>query len=204
MAQEQPTVNISGETWKDIVGFEGLYLISNLGRIKCVGRDILYKDHMGRTHKMRVKEKIKAQQTQSNGYRFAALWKDGRSHYVTTHRAVAEAFLPNPKNLRTVNHKNGVRTDNRLENIEWASYSDNLIHSMYTLGRINSLGKPVLCIETGETYRSVRDAAQRSGGKEHNLRHHLRGHSRLFKGNHWKFINKEEYGRKQHFSAEGV
>lgn len=67
-----------------------------------------------------------------NGYPTVTLYKEGKGIKNYCHRLVAQAFLDNPHGKRTVNHKNGVRTDNRLENLEWMSYSENIRHAIDT------------------------------------------------------------------------
>ena len=99
------------EIWKDIAGYEGLYQVSNLGRVKS-----LKKGRWG-TGKERILKPAK----DGNGYLFVKLCKDGNSKMYHIHRLVADAFIPNPDNLPTVDHINRDRTDNRVENLRWAS-----------------------------------------------------------------------------------
>ena len=98
------------EVWKDIAGYEGIYKVSNLGNIKSFRKN---------------KETVLKPYTTSQGYKQARLFKDGKSKGFFVHRLVAQAFLPNPENLPCINHKNEVKDDNRLENLEWCSYKYN-------------------------------------------------------------------------------
>jgi hypothetical protein len=118
------------EIWKNIKGFEGLYQISNLGRVKSLKRVVNYcKESKSRTKKHTVDEKIKKGTQKGNGYLHLSLYKNNIGYNRYIHRLVAEAFLPNPNNYKTVNHKNLNKKDNRVENLEWCSYLDNNMHA---------------------------------------------------------------------------
>lgn len=110
------------EIWKDIVGYEGYYQVSNFGRIKSLSRIIDHKS-MG---KYISKEKILTQQT-NYGYKNVILSKNGKTKYKKVHRLVAEAFISNPDNLPYINHKNENRNDNSVNNLEWcdSKYNNN-------------------------------------------------------------------------------
>lgn len=105
------------EIWKDISGYEGLYQVSNLGRVKrLAGISIKGKD---------IKERIL---TVSNhkGYLMITLYKDKKQKTYRIHRLVAEAFIPNPDNKPEVDHINTIRDDNRVENLRWVTKSENM------------------------------------------------------------------------------
>lgn len=106
------------EEWRDVLGFEELYQVSNLGHVRTVKRG---------------EATVMAQEEQRNGYLSVHLRNKGIERRASVHRLVAEAFIPNPDGLRDVNHKNGVKTDNRLENLEWMSHSDNMKHQYQVL-----------------------------------------------------------------------
>lgn len=101
------------EIWKDIEGFEGLYQISNLGKVRNSDRDLRLN-------------------TSKDGYKLTYLYTNKVKLTRTVHRLVAKAFIPNLKNKPCVNHINGIKTDNRIENLEWVTYSENTLHSFRT------------------------------------------------------------------------
>ena len=102
------------EVWKDVVGYEGLYQVSNLGRVKSLGFD---KWHKGRILKQSFDGK--------GNYLFVGLHKDGETKQKNVHRLVAETFIPNPNNLPCVNHINEIKTDNKATNLEWCTVEYN-------------------------------------------------------------------------------
>lgn len=108
------------EIWKSISEYEGMYDVSNLGRI--------------RSHKYINSPRTMANKKDPNGYESIILCKYGTRNQQRIHRLVAIAFLTNPNNYPVVNHKNGIRNDNRAENLEWCTQSQNLIHSRDVLG----------------------------------------------------------------------
>lgn len=107
--------------------------------------------------------KILKQSISKSGYCIVDLWGDGGKKSVRVHRVVAETFLPNPENKPDVNHINGAKTDNRLENLEWATRSENLYHKCRVLGKKPKNQPnpkiPVKCVETGEVFESMSVAA---------------------------------------------
>lgn len=113
------------EIWKDISGFEGRYQVSNLGNIKSLYR---VKERRG-YGKIVIPEKVLNPHVDKVGYKRLYLYGDGFKIRDMVHRFVAKAFLPNLENKPEVNHKNGIKTDNRVENLEWVTVSENRIHA---------------------------------------------------------------------------
>lgn len=109
------------ELWKDIKGYEGYYQVSNLGRVRSVDRWVA---NSGDTKKF-LKGRIRKLNYLNNGYLVAHLLKEGKSEPYYVHRLVAEAFIPNPDNLPIINHKDEVKTNNHVDNLEWCTYSYN-------------------------------------------------------------------------------
>lgn len=117
--------NIDNETWKDIIGFEGLYQVSSLGRIKSLDR---HRTQLGSYKNATLKSKLLTQRS-NKGYLKTTLCKDGKMYYFPTHRLVAIAYLDNHENKPEVNHIDGIKTNNFAENLEWCSSSENKIHA---------------------------------------------------------------------------
>ena len=138
------------EIWKDIKEFEGLYQVSNLGRVKSLNYN-----HTG-------KEKIRNTYVDNNGYYKVGLWKNGKIYDKRIHRLMAETFIDNPNNLECINHINGIKTDNRVENLEWCTCKENTAHAIQTglKKEYCTKKKPVYCPELNIDFKSMRDAAR--------------------------------------------
>lgn len=109
------------EIWKDIVGYEGLYQVSNLGNVKRL------KGYKGRGKGYIVEEHLIQPSINSRGYQNVVLCKNGKTKTFSMHRLVAIAFLDNSNNLQQVNHKDEDKTNNCVYNLEWcdATYNNN-------------------------------------------------------------------------------
>lgn len=106
------------EIWKDIPDYDGKYQISNMGRIL-------------NNHTKRISKGF----NHGNGYLYYTFNKDGKKKNAYVHRLVAEAFIPNFENKRTVNHKDFDRTNNTVENLEWSTHKENLKYSSDNMSR---------------------------------------------------------------------
>jgi len=185
------------ENWKNVVGYEGLYEVSDLGRVK---------NSLGKIMKCFYKDKA------IDNYLRIGLNKNGASKKYTVHRLVALAFIPNTENKPLINHKNGIKNDNRISNLEWCTSSENRIHSI-KMGfenpeiteKCREAGlaikrKPVICVETKGTFKSSYDAAIwlndfkfKNTKKINNLANHIRqacrGKVSSCHNYHFKYIN---------------
>ncbi len=108
------------EVWKDIKEYKGLYQISNLGNIKSIG---------GSNGKIKM-DRILILKKNRFGYFRIGLHANDTIKYFQVHRLVAQAFIQNPLNKPQINHKNGIKTDNRIENLEWCTASENIKHGI--------------------------------------------------------------------------
>lgn len=159
------------EHWKIIEDYPN-YEVSNLGTVRniktgCVLRPIV------------------------DDYLRVDLCKDGKHKSKRIHRLVAEAFIPNPENKRTVNHISGDKTDNRVENLEWATHSENMKHAFRTGLNHHGGGLPkqkVRCIETGQIFESQLHAAKYFGVCQGSIRSSIHRGCKVLKKYHFELI----------------
>ena len=168
--------NTNIEIWKDIEGFEGLYQVSNLGRVKSLGNGLTWKT-----------ERILKTVRTKDGYLKLVLSKNNVRKYFRVHRLVAQAFIPNPDNLPEVNHKNEDKTDNRVENLEWCTLDYNIRYGTHFKRSGKARRKPVLCVETGIVYPSVSIAAISVKGLYGNISSCCNGKRNTAYGYHWQY-----------------
>ncbi len=124
------------EVWKPVVGYEGLYEVSSLGNVKGVDR-ILSNGHCWNGKRLKGGKF-------SNGYDFVCLRKNGVARNELVHRLVAQSFIPNPIDCKVVNHIDGDKSNNRLENLEWITHSENQEHAVKIGLRRTKLSKKIL------------------------------------------------------------
>ena len=158
------------EVWKDITGFEGLYQVSNKGRIKSLAKNKMLKSFIC-----------------GSGYDEVLLYKNGHRKPKMIHRMVAEAFVPNESNKREVNHKDGNKFNNDFTNLEWVTPSENIRHSYNVLNH-KAFSRNVKCVETKEIFNSLNEAATKHGLKSPLIWKCCNGRQKTTGGFHWEYI----------------
>lgn len=153
------------EIFKDIEGYEGLYQISNLGYVKSL--------RFG-------KEKILKPVKDGKKYLCVVLYKQGKHKMCKVHRLVAQAFIPNSKNLPQINHKDEDKTNNSVINLEWCDCQYNIDYSQ---------SKQVRCIETGKIYSSTMEVEKQLGFSQSNISLVCNGKRKTCGGFHWKYVS---------------
>jgi len=172
------------EIWKDIKNYEGYYQVSNFTRVKSLER--LVKN--GKSERL-VKEKV-LKPSLRNGYLAVSLSKEGELKTFKLSRLVAKAFIPNPDNKPTVNHIDGVKTNDIVSNLEWNTHSENIQHAFDTglkEGRKGSKhGRAKLTNEIVLTIRASKNKTHQQLADEFQIcRQHI---SKIINRKSWKHI----------------
>lgn len=164
----------------NIEGFDGMYQIDTNGIVYSLprrgkfGRG--YRDFPGGVLKYRIR----------NGYPFITIKVGKVYHNLYIHRLLGQYFIPNPNNYSQINHKDGNRSNFRLDNLEWCSQSMNNHHAVNVLGKKNI--KHVKCNETGQVFTSVNKASIYFQGSRRNLQQHLLGQRNSFKKHTFSYL----------------
>ena len=181
------------EIWKPIKGYDGLYEVSNLGRVRSLARTCKGRGN-GRKP---IRERILCSDVANNGYIRVRLSMDRHTKNRLVHRLVAEAFIPNPDNLPQVNHKNEVKTDNRAENLEWctAKYNTNYGECIIK-NKKNQPHKRCVCQYDKDwvllaEFQSIHEAGKLSGIRWQDISACCCGRQNTAKGYIWRYKNKE-------------
>lgn len=174
---------MQNEIWKSVKGYEGLYEVSNLGNVKSIDRFIERSNQWGK-YIQKYKGKILKNVLHPNGY----FRVDIQGKLFSVHRLVAENFILNKDISKEVNHKDGNKLNNHVDNLEWVTHSENIRHADRTglrnmpkgenhasYGRISSKSKKVIDTGTGKIYSGAKEASIEIGMKYINLNNRLRG-----------------------------
>ena len=156
-----PTIKKNKEVWKDIKGYEGYYQVSNLGRVRSLDRTVRVCGGGIR----KVKGRLLIPQLSGRGYFAVALWKNNKEKSATVHRLVINSFVPKTEGKEGVNHRDGNKQNNYLENLERCSQSENCSHA-YRIGLrspARSREISIRCARTGQRFRSMREATRKLG-----------------------------------------
>lgn len=207
---DKPGFELLPEIWKNVAGYEGYYQVSNKG---CVKRLARYVDRhaYGIVHKKFYRERI-LKPVNRQGYQAVRLCKNCKAKTYQIHRLVAIAFIDNPLSKEQVNHKNGIRNDNRIENLEWVTNTENQRHSFRVLGRVSGRkGKPMSkamreglkkyqsehhgelckkfrCIELNRVFVGTNQAIKELGVSRH-ISDCCSGKRETCGGYHWEYVN---------------
>ena len=157
------------EIYKDIIGYIGLYQISNFGNIKS-----LPKKRFNGNHYINRSEIIIKALVSKRGYASVGLYdNDGNFKLIKIHKLVATAFIDNPNKKKYINHINGIKNDNKIENLEWCTESENTIHAY------ENYLMPQACIlldlKTGIYYDSIKEASRYSSYSSNHITNMLNG-----------------------------
>lgn len=176
------------EIWKDIEGYEGLYQVSNLGRVKSLERVVLRGN--GRT--LKVRERILKSAIQGTGYERIYLHDEGVKRGFYAHRLVAQAFLYRKDGADEVNHKDGNKLNNESSNLEWVTGDENIDHAFKeglhpkprkTVHMLTLRGDHVM------TFPSASEAARHLGVNSGGISSVCRGRRKRMYGYKWEFAS---------------
>ncbi|MBP2644545.1 MAG: hypothetical protein H6Q67_2432 [Firmicutes bacterium] len=169
-----------GEEWRPVAGYENLYEVSNLGRIRSLKR--------ATTSGKIIIDYVNTR----NGYSYTCLCKENKKHSFRIHVLVANAFLPKEMGKNQVNHKNGDKNDNRVVNLEWCSQSENMKHA-YKLGLEKiTWEKKVIRLPDKVVFNSMKHAAASVNGQQSKITLCCQGKRKHHRGYAWSYFTEDK------------
>lgn len=174
------------EIWVDIKGYEGYYQVNNLGDIRSMDRVLIYPDGS----KKNKKGILKKYSNLKNGYLLCSLNKNHKTKALLVHTIVAMAFIPNPYNKSQVNHKDGNKKNNKVENLEWVTPSENQLHSFHVLNAPRTFSKPIYCPTLCISFKSRTEASCLLGVEADRISEVCIGRRSHYKGLTFRFLKK--------------
>lgn len=181
-------VELFNDHWKDIPSYEGYYQASESGQIRSCDRKIFQKGHHNNYDRV-MRGRILKPRKINSGYLIVWLCKDGKTKAISVHRLIAKTFLTKTNKAYTdINHINGNKLDNRVENLEWCTRSSNILHSYRHLPR-RQKGVKVVCKETKTIYETIKDAARACNINYSTFMKKLHSEINSIGGYTWKILN---------------
>ena len=177
--------DLPGEEWRPVVGFETTYAVSNLGRVKTL-RHHTSCNTPGKY--MIIHEKLKSADEDMDGYLLVSLYDSKHQRIDAVHRLVARAFVPNPNKLSQVNHKDGNKKNNCVENLEWVTVQENIDHSWRIGLRDHGHNYRVRCIDTGEVFNSINQIIVPVKSSYYRFKKAVENHT-LFHGHRYELLD---------------
>lgn len=178
---------VTNEIWKDIQEYEGLYQVSNLGRIKSLEKIIITNNNIIK----KMSEKILKTPLHKDGYCYVMLRKDNKSRLFVVHRLVAKEFIPNPNNLPQVNHKDENKLNNNAENLEWCTAQYNINYGTHNERQALAKSKTVYQYSLDKIllniWKSTHDVYRKLGYAQGNIARCCRGESKTSNGYIWSY-----------------
>jgi len=157
--------------WNQIPGYEGYYEINRSGKVRSIDR--IVKDKRVGEKAISGKEILVCKD--AYGYNKCQLWKNKKAYNVGIHRLLGIVFIENPQGKSQINHKNGVRDDNRISNLEWVTASENIKHGYRCNNRQSAVKKRIVCVTNGIMYNSLTEASNSLGVSVSNISSVCRG-----------------------------
>ena len=169
------------ELWKPVVGYEQLYEVSNTGKAR------------------KINGKLLKQYINKGGYPKVSLYRNGKGRDTFVHRMVAEAFIPNPRGVKMVNHIDECKTNNNVDNLEWVTPHENNYHGTarkrisetlkgYFKENSHHSRKAIRCVETGQVYQGVRVASRDLEINAGDISSCISGKRQTAGGYHWETV----------------
>lgn len=190
------------EIWKDVKDYEGLYQVSNLGNIKSLDRvvKLVSKNQFNSFTTLKaIKGKEISKVVNSKGYYQIALYKNGKMKNKLLHRLVLEAFIPNIENKPTVNHIDGNKLNDRLDNLEWATNKEQISHAINNLGfksvisdkcrqKQIELHQRKVRRSDGSIFNSIKEASLGDEVLRRNISQVCKGYKKTAGGYSWEYV----------------